>query len=77
MLYILNRKDYVFITTKTKKQHIKIRREGGRGVYICSLQTKYMYFCTFHPSNNNKKKKKVLWVGAAEHYHLVMVPRKY
>ena len=34
MLYILKRKDYVFITTKAKKQHIKIRREGGRGVYV-------------------------------------------
>ncbi len=41
MLYILKRKDYVFITTKAKKEHIKIRREGGRGVYMF-LQTTYM-----------------------------------
>ena len=42
MLYILKRKDYVFITTKTKKEHIKIRREGGRGVYMFSTNNIYV-----------------------------------
>ena len=61
MLYILKRKDYVFITTKTKKQHIKIRREGGRGVYIiCSTNNKIYVFLHISSNNNNKKKKERL-----------------
>ena len=44
MLYILKRKNYVFITTKAKKQHIKIRREGGRGIYMFYTNKIYVVF---------------------------------
>ena len=58
MLYILKRKNYVFITTKAKKQHIKIRREGGRGVYMF-LQTTYMcIFAHFIQQQQQKTKRR-------------------
>ena len=57
MLYILKRKDYVFITTKTKKEHIKIRREGGRGVYMFSTNNIYVVFLHIQQQQRERRRR--------------------